>query len=197
MLAVPLPITRGPEIGICNLCGTHGKLTEDHTPPKGCVRPTAMDIRLLRDRLSAAGSLAPVPTKPRISQNGVKFRTLCTRCNSGLLGTRYDPVLIRFANDVAGFLGRSVALPINTSVPTQPALLMRAVFGHMAAHCIDRYRKGPRTDAWRDFFSRRNSLSRYRPTRASTTGSIRTSASPLSTAQSPRTCSEQVSASGG
>lgn len=29
-------VTRGAKVGQCNICGDIGKLTEDHTPPKGC-----------------------------------------------------------------------------------------------------------------------------------------------------------------
>jgi len=39
-----------------------------------------------------------------ISQNGVKFRTLCGKCNNDLLDLRYDPELIPFTECVAPFL---------------------------------------------------------------------------------------------
>jgi hypothetical protein len=85
--------THGPRVGRCNICGTSGPLTEDHTPPKGCYPPTAVELHSVVTRLNRDADGAG---KPRLSQNGVKFRTLCGRCNNGLLGSDYDPPLIRF-----------------------------------------------------------------------------------------------------
>lgn len=142
-----IPVTRGPRTGPCNICGVSGLLTEDHTPPKGCVRPTGVMLKHAVDRLQAAAS-----TKGRLSQNGVKYRTLCNDCNSGLLGGRYDPALIDFANTVAGYLASQLMLPEVVAIKTKPQLLARSVFGHIAAQGVDRYQKGPRTEEWARFF---------------------------------------------
>lgn len=139
-------ITRGPKTGRCNICGMDGPLTEDHTPPKGCVKPTAMDLQHVTARLGADKA---IKTK---AHDGVKYRTLCARCNNALLGGRYDPVLIDFTRNVTDLLSSQLLLPGALAVPTKPALLMRAIWGHLAAVGVDRYRKGPRTEEWRDFF---------------------------------------------
>lgn len=73
-------VTRGAQSGMCNICGDDGPLTEDHTPPKGCVRPTAMELQHVTHRLHAGKA---IKTK---AQDGVKYRTLCARCNNTLLG---------------------------------------------------------------------------------------------------------------
>ena len=36
--------TKGPTHGICNICGATGKLTEDHTPPKGSIKITQVEL---------------------------------------------------------------------------------------------------------------------------------------------------------
>lgn len=143
---MPLMITRGATSGACNICGDVGLLTEDHTPPKGCVRPTAMELQHVTHRLEAEKA---IKTK---ANDGVKYRTLCARCNNALLGGRYDPVLIDFVNRVSGLLASSLMLPTTMVVPAKRDLLIRAIWGHLAAVGVDRYLKGPRTEEWRDFF---------------------------------------------
>jgi hypothetical protein len=144
---VPLHlVTRGAKSGTCNICGVAGPLTEDHTPPKGCVRPTAMELQHVTHRLDASKA---IKTK---AHDGVKYRTLCPRCNNALLGARYDPALIDFTKLVSNFLASNLALPTTMNVRTKPALLMRAIWGHLAAVGVDRYLKGPRTEEWREFF---------------------------------------------
>jgi len=139
-------ITRGPKHGQCNICGDIGPLTEDHTPPKGCVRPTAMTLQHVSSRLSAEPA---VTTK---AHDGVKYRTLCARCNNEFLGGRYDPALIDFVNLVAGLLASPLSLPSRMVVQAKPGRIVRAVWGHLAAVGVDRYPKGPDTEALRDFF---------------------------------------------
>lgn len=139
-------ITRGPRHGTCNICGRVGKLTEDHTPPKGCVRPIAMELRHVTHRLAAERAIAAK------ANDGVKYRTLCARCNSERLGGRYDPALIDFVNSVRHLLLSNLYLPSPMVIPAKPCLIVRAVWGHLAAVGVDRYLKGPGTEALRDFF---------------------------------------------
>lgn len=140
--------TFGPKIGTCNICGEHGPLTEDHTPPKGCYRPTQVEIRHLSYLLSGTSN----PPKGRRSQNGVKYRTLCHRCNNTLLGTLYDPPFIEFVNAVALHLRTPIALPSAVTIPAKPQSIVRSLLGHMSAQGVDRYLKGPLTRAMRDYF---------------------------------------------
>ena len=140
--------TFGKHVGECNICGSIGKLTEDHSPPKSCVRPKAVQIRHIISLLADQG----VQEKGRISQNGLKFRTLCHRCNNELLGLRYDPALAEFTNRASHVLSSSLRLPTVINVRGRPQLIMRAVFGHLAAQGVERYRKGPETEVLRDAF---------------------------------------------
>lgn len=140
--------TRGSKSGQCNICGEVGPLTEDHTPPKGCVRPRQVELQSLLRRLSDT-QLGP---KSRFSQNGVKYRTLCHRCNNTILGARYDPALIDFVNRVSVVLRSQLALPRELALGGRPQAISRAVIGHLSAQGVDRYRKGPLTEAVRDYF---------------------------------------------
>lgn len=142
-----LVTTFGPKIGTCNICGEYGPLTEDHTPPKGCHRPRQVEIRHLSYLLSGVNN----PPKGRRSQNGVKYRTLCGRCNNTLLGIKYDPALIEFVNTVALHLRSPLAFPPTVTIPGRPQAIVRSVLGHISAQGVDRYSKGPLTEAVRDY----------------------------------------------
>jgi len=57
-------------MGECNICGDVGPLTDDHTPPKGRVRPTAMTLQRVTSRMAA---------KPAITakaNDGIRYRPL-------------------------------------------------------------------------------------------------------------------------
>lgn len=140
--------TRGAREGRCNICGEVGKLTEDHTPPKGCYKPKQVELQSILRRLTATTE----GPGSRISQNGVKYRTLCARCNNGLLGANYDPCFIDFVNQIAALLNSQLILPPTMFVKGNPQAIMRALLGHLAAQGVDRYLKGPLTEAYRDYF---------------------------------------------
>lgn len=144
---MPILQLRGPDKGKCNICGNLAKLTEDHTPPKGCAKPTAVEIQHVASRLSTQG-----PKRQTISQNGVKYRSLCDKCNSGLLGSSYDPALIKFSNDVTQVLKSKLQLPRVLNIRTEPDRVVRSVFGHLKAQGIERYLHGPTTEEWKAFF---------------------------------------------
>lgn len=140
--------TRGPKNGQCNMCGDIGPLTEDHTPPKGCLKPTQVELLHIVSLLSDE----PTKTKGRFSQNGVKYRTLCHRCNNNLLGTKYDPAFITFVNNVGSLLRSSLHLPNTIIIQAQPQAILRSLIGHVSAQGVDRYQKGPLTEPLRDYF---------------------------------------------
>lgn len=145
--------TYGPRNGVCNICGKLGPLTEDHTPPKGCIRVAPIAIQHIVDRLGAS----PSDVKGRVSQNGIKYRTLCSKCNNSLLGSAYDPALIDFVNTVGSYIKSTLTLPKQMSLPTRPQKIMRAVLGHLAAQGVNRYDKGEDTEPLRDYLLDPNS----------------------------------------
>ncbi len=140
----------GSKFGTCNICGTDGPLTNDHTPPKGCVRPTVVQVKALIDAVALDANEKTVVAR---SSNGVKYRTICSDCNNRKLGGNYDKALIRFTNAVAEIVSSPLALPSTVSIEIEPQKVMRAVFGHIAAVGVNRYQKGPHTEYLRDWFS--------------------------------------------
>ena len=140
-------LTKGPRIGRCNICGDYGPLTEDHTPPKGCVHPTQVEMQ----HITAALSQEPSQTRGAYSQNGVKYRTLCGVCNNTRLGARYDPHLISFVNAIGQVLRSQIYLPNSLTLNVRPQPVVRAILGHMAAQGVDRYEKGPLTAEFRSY----------------------------------------------
>jgi hypothetical protein len=87
-----------------------------------------------------------------MSQNGVKYRTLCHHCNNSLLGARYDPPFISFVNQIGLVLKSPVYLPPSLKIRAQPQAILRSLLGHIAAQGVDRYLKGPLTEPIRDYF---------------------------------------------
>lgn len=115
--------------GDCRICLKYSKLTDDHVPPQGGTEIEAVEIQNALDFLTGRHD------KPNyfISQNGVKFKTLCERCNNYELGKKFDPVLNKFAIDVGKFLNSKLYLPDKVEIETKPNSLIRAVLGHLLA----------------------------------------------------------------
>lgn len=145
-------VTKGPRQGHCNICDAYGPLTEDHVPPKGTIRVTQVEMLHIVDLLKAEGP----KTSRRISQNGVKFRSLCAKCNNHYLGTNYDPELISFTNQVATLLKTQISLPSSTKVRIRPGHVARAVLGHLLAVGIERRARGDTGNDVVDFFLDQN-----------------------------------------
>jgi hypothetical protein len=133
-------------VGYCNICNQYEKLTEDHVPPKGSIQVQPVEIRNFIDRL---GQVSNVPvdesiresfgSKLLISQNGIKFKTICAHCNNALLGKRYDPEIKRISDEVSRYVrGRfltGLSLPSKIRVTIKTHKLMRGIIGHLlAAH---------------------------------------------------------------
>lgn len=139
--------TRGKKVGKCNICGDEEPLTEDHTPPKGSIRISQVEMHHIVELLSASEMVG----KGRISQNGVKYRTLCARCNNDLLGGRYDPNFINFVNKTGQYLKSSLHLPPVMTVTEKPQRIMRSLIGHFLAQGVDGYDKGKHTEEFREY----------------------------------------------
>lgn len=124
-------LIRGPIEGYCNICISHGKLTRDHVPPKGCTRICEVELRSLLAHYSES------TYKPELSQSGLNFRTICEHCNNDLLGKEYDPNLIDFANTIGRFLKAekeyNLYIPNETEITIKPQRVARAVVGHLLA----------------------------------------------------------------
>jgi hypothetical protein len=114
--------------GRCNICKRNSRLTWDHVPPKGSIDITPVEMESLLDRIAAD----PATHRPTISQNGVKYRSICSDCNNRL-GKLYDPVLNQFSKDVGQFLKSQLHFQQVLHLRTRPTALIRAVIGHLLA----------------------------------------------------------------
>lgn len=137
-------------MGYCNICDAHGALTEDHVPPKGLTKVRQADLLHLVELLRV--ERPPSSKKKRHMQSGVYFRSLCKRCNSTLLGAKYDPKLIEFCNSIVSFLKSGLAIPNQTVTTGHPGFIARAVLGHLLALGIERRERNSLMQEAIDFF---------------------------------------------
>lgn len=142
--------TRGPLQGHCNICDSHGVLTEDHMPPRGTLSVPQVDLFHIIELLGAERPIGK--KKRRHLQSGVNFRSLCSNCNSTLLGAKYDPALVEFSNSVTLFLKSAITLPEIAIVRIQPGLVGRSVLGHLFAVGIERRERTPLLISAVEFF---------------------------------------------
>ncbi|MBC3931067.1 hypothetical protein [Undibacterium curvum] len=123
--------------GFCAICGNYGKLTADHVPPVGCLKISgAIKDVIFRNFLSEDRD----QRRPPIIQGGVKFNTVCTNCNSDLLGRRYDPSLNNFAANMleALRLRQNPGVSPVFKLSLESHKIARSVIGHiLAAHSVE------------------------------------------------------------
>ena len=118
----------------CNICGQRRMLTWDHVPPRRCQDRTAVELQTAFQNLVSGKKNYSYS----ISQNGVKYRTLCRECNNDLLGARLDPHLVRFSDEIASAITSRLTMPRFYPVPVDVPKLVRAVYGHMLAAKVTR-----------------------------------------------------------
>lgn len=124
--------TKGARVGACKICAKPAPLTWDHVPPKGGITLESVEIEQIFQTLTG-NEQSP---KFRISQDGMKFRTICKSCND-LLGSKYDRVLNEFAIGIGQFLKTNLHLPQVIQYKTKPMSLARAILGHLLATKVD------------------------------------------------------------
>ena len=140
--------TYGSPFGQCAICSKPTKLTEDHIPPKGCVRPTQIEVQNLLFKFPGAIN----SPGPRRSQNGVKFRSICKDCNSGRLA-KFDVELAKLTNSVASHVLSGLVLPSSVTIDIRPAMVIKSVIGHLLAFTADaRPPQGPFDEALAAYF---------------------------------------------
>ena len=74
--------------GHCLICGSYGRLSWDHVPPKGGITITKIE----QVHLTEVTGIDSVPVKGVKSSNGSKFKTICKTCNSNHLGANDQEV---------------------------------------------------------------------------------------------------------
>ncbi|WP_124369970.1 hypothetical protein [Pseudomonas sp. R2-7-07] len=109
-------------------------MTEDHIFPQGMTPPGA---RIISNYLKESEKgRRKVPRSTRLAQNGLKKKTLCSRCNNNLLGAKLDPSLIAFCNEIDVHVRNKYLLP-NQYFNLEGVKLnkvIRAVVGHLLAY---------------------------------------------------------------
>lgn len=140
---------RGEPFGHCNICGSFGKLTEDHVPPRSTQVVAQVDLYRIIDLLAVDKPIGK--RRSRHMQSGVHYRSLCATCNNSLLGARYDPELMRFANSTTSVLRASLLMPDRVRIGVKPGFIARSVLGHLLAVGIERTERTPLLDSVRLF----------------------------------------------
>lgn len=114
---------KASEPDICNICLKPAKLTLDHVPPEAALPVSHARVRPLFARAD----------RPRNSQSGVKFRTLCGICNGDRLGGDYDKALLEMCTQARRLHRNSHLLSRMPYVEIAPGRVVRSLFGHLLA----------------------------------------------------------------
>ena len=121
---MPYEKRKREKIDLCNICNLVKPLSWDHVPPKGGIAMTSVEIRNIFKTLTGKAD------DYRISQNGVKYRTICSKCNADI-GSFYDPVLNDFNRSLGQFLKTNIILPRIVQIETKPKRLFKAILSHI------------------------------------------------------------------
>lgn len=116
------------KIGKCNICLNETELTWDHIPPKGGIEVSEVEQKNILQHLTDSTANNYV-----LSQNGVKYRTICSHCNNALLGAKYDLALNSFVNELSMFLKSKLYFPEKIMFKAQPGMIIKSVIGHLLA----------------------------------------------------------------
>lgn len=117
------------EGGFCQICGVHGKLTDDHVPPKSIWNKGKID------QLTISEYLSRINVKPSSGKKGNTFKTVCVKCNGDLLG-RFDPTLKGFCEEVKSAMHYHISgkLPAYfKDVEVDVKIILRSLTGHLLA----------------------------------------------------------------
>lgn len=137
----PYTATRRSATGPCNICGTVAQLSWDHVPPQATGNRTKVGMIPLPARLSG------VPGGARVSQDGIKFRSICRDCNAHL-GHYYDPSMSAFARDIRPYATASIAVPRSIELGVKVQRVMKGVIGHLLASEVDYHSRSRFFQPW-------------------------------------------------
>lgn len=118
--------------GYCLICGSFGRLSQDHVPPKGAITITKVEQRHISEMTGVGASkVKGVP-----SPNGSKFKTICHNCNNHHLGGNDDEVANacrRLTNQITNYFkyANNPYTIIDTDI--NALKFSRAMIGHILA----------------------------------------------------------------
>lgn len=119
------------KIGNCNICRKVKPLTWDHVPPRGGIEVNNVEVETLYKIFKVNNKRQKI-----ISQNGIKFRTICKNCNEKL-GSSYDKIINKFSKDLGLFLKSNLIFPDIIHIKTKPAQLIRGLLAHSLSILIE------------------------------------------------------------
>lgn len=118
--------------GYCLICGTYGRLSPDHVPPKGAITITKVEQR----HITEMKGLSVDDIRGVVSNNGSKFKTICHDCNNRVLGGNDDEIA-RVCKDLTSKISHYFQLansPYSTIQTNVNSIrFARAMIGHVLA----------------------------------------------------------------
>jgi len=123
---------RKDKISICNICLKKKSLTWDHVPPKGGINLSRIKQENILQKIT---NLKNTP-QYSYSQNGVKYRTICKKCNEDL-GHYYDNELNNFSISIRRIFETQIILPSTMQFKVKPNKIIKSVCGHFLAAKLD------------------------------------------------------------
>jgi hypothetical protein len=116
---------KGNKCGQCRICLKERHLTWDHVPPQCVIPPEPWEMVGLLEYLQEEERREV----PFISQNGVKFRTICDSCRSSV--AQYDRALQEFSDFVRRLHSTKVELLDRVEIECRPTAMIRSVLSHL------------------------------------------------------------------
>lgn len=116
--------------GYCLICGAYGVLSQDHVPPQGSIRVTAVE----QVHLTEAYDLDVPRLKGVRSPNGSKFRTICRNCNMTALGQNDSEIALvchSFTLKIQHFFAHANSPISSVHTPLNALKYARAMVGHI------------------------------------------------------------------
>lgn len=119
------------QISKCNICCCEDKMTWDHVPPKGAILINDIEMVSIMNSIT----LPNPEDQPFLqSQNGMKFRTICAKCNN-TLGQKYDK---EFNNAIALLTRALVGNDLNACTAlVDTEKMLKSICGHLLAAKLD------------------------------------------------------------
>lgn len=111
-------------------------MTWDHVPPKSCFNNLRTEYNRLFGELQLEKELqreAEKTTRYDLSQNGIKFRTICKKCNRDLLGANYDKELKKFVDITHTSISTTLTEHRYQQCELNANKIARSVVGHLLA----------------------------------------------------------------
>lgn len=112
----------------CNICGKEGKLTWDHVPPKFNSNNRRIIYTLPFDY-----KVNGFKHDYYISQDGIKFLSLCPVCNNTILGANYDLAYKDYSDSIISIIARGKVIPQHIQFKIQVNKVCRSIVGHLLA----------------------------------------------------------------